>query len=197
MIARKDCIFYEKGRQAGKERAPAPGFLAFFPQKPELQKIRNVGSGACRAPPRRLISGERLLTMNDRTAIPIFRQERAVSLFFLLLLAAIALRALLPAGFMPSFTADGTYELVICSGMGEKTVRVSADGTPVEDRGAPHSGDGACAFQVTSLQKIVPLVAHIFLPLPETGRYSAPEQTRAPVFAVANVPYPARGPPSV
>ncbi len=135
--------------------------------------------------------------MKNHTASSVFRQGRAASLLLMLLLAAFAARALMPAGFMPSIAADGSYELVICSGMGEKTIRVSADGTPLQDQGAPQSGDGACAFQLTSLQKIIPLIAYILLPLPEMDEYFAMEHASALSSGVAISPYPARGPPSV
>lgn len=145
----------------------------------------------------RPISKARLLTMYNQTASSVFKQGRAASLILLLLLAAFMGRAWMPAGFMPSMAADGSYELVICSGMGEKTIRVSSDGMPVKNQGAPQSGDGTCAFQLTSLQKIIPLIAFIILPLPETDQHYAAERMSVSASGIESFPYPARGPPAV
>jgi hypothetical protein len=61
-------------------------------------------------------------------------------------------KAVVPAGFMPN---DGMTAMVICSGMGEKTVMLPAD----QDSPADHDGKvEACAYHLAALQKIIPVV---------------------------------------
>ena len=64
-----------------------------------------------------------------------------------LLLLAVGIRALIPIGYMPDFTAavDGVFKVVICSGMGAKSVAFDADGEPLPDQDVSHN-DQPCAF---------------------------------------------------
>ncbi len=48
---------------------------------------------------------------------------------------AIALNAFIPTGFMPSFSSVGKVAIVICSGIGEKTVYIDADTTKTDTHG--------------------------------------------------------------
>ncbi len=72
-------------------------------------------------------------------------------IFLSLILLAFALKAFIPAGFMPDFTG-GMTKMVICSGMGEKTIYV-----PNDDNTSPppeHSGSADyCAYQISSSSK--------------------------------------------
>ncbi len=82
-----------------------------------------------------------------------------------LVLGALFLRALVPAGFMPDLgaLADGAYPITICSGGFEKTILLDKDGNPV-DQPAPHASESPCVFAaVVSLA--LPLLAAILLPL--------------------------------
>jgi hypothetical protein len=47
------------------------------------------------------------------------------------LLIAAMLRGLMPTGFMPAIAADGSFEIVICSSSGLKTISVTPGGEPV------------------------------------------------------------------
>ncbi|HRN89388.1 hypothetical protein [Hyphomicrobium sp.] len=63
--------------------------------------------------------------MSKRTPIAVF------------MLIALALRSLVPDGFMiaAANAADGSFEIVICTSTGQKTMHVAADGTtPVEQQ---------------------------------------------------------------
>lgn len=65
------------------------------------------------------------------------------------MLLAIAVRALLPVGYMPDAHAAsaGVLKLVICSGAGLTTIALGPDGTPIDDHRIPPT-DEPCAFSV-------------------------------------------------
>ncbi len=64
-----------------------------------------------------------------------------------LLFACILLRALIPQGFMPDFSAsaDGAFKMVICSASGSKVIAFDADGNPADTPQTAHL-DQPCAF---------------------------------------------------
>lgn len=65
-----------------------------------------------------------------------------------LLVVMVALRALIPAGFMPDFAAaqGGTFQLVLCTQAGLKIVTVDAKGEPTDPAPAPVVNHELCAF---------------------------------------------------
>lgn len=69
-----------------------------------------------------------------------------------LTLALFALRALVPAGYMPDLAAagDGQVRIVICTGYGSKSILVDETGAPADDQNADRSGHGDCAFGTVS-----------------------------------------------
>jgi hypothetical protein len=69
----------------------------------------------------------------------------------LLFVAVAALRALVPAGFMPDFTAssDGALKIVLCTPAGLKVVDGGPDGAPAGPHQAPATA-GNCAFGISS-----------------------------------------------
>ncbi|MFZ4762622.1 MAG: hypothetical protein ACOYK8_07390 [Alphaproteobacteria bacterium] len=65
--------------------------------------------------------------------------------FMLLLLLAFALRAFIPAGYMPSFNNQGVYSLTICSSDGGRNmVLVDKDNQPIK----PHKQQPPCVYAV-------------------------------------------------
>lgn len=64
------------------------------------------------------------------------------------LLAAFALRAIIPVGYMPDLTAvsNGVLKIVICSSDGIKTVALNADGTPAAPDRHGEAHKHPCAF---------------------------------------------------
>ncbi len=64
-----------------------------------------------------------------------------------LLLSVFVLRALIPVGYMPDFSAvaQGVFKVVICSASGAKTLTVDSKGHHVPDKSSP-SHDQPCAF---------------------------------------------------
>ncbi len=120
---------------------------------------------------------------------------KASSLMMLVVALAVLLKSVIPAGFMPAFDKDGFTQIVICSGMGQKTILVPSDGVPATD----HQDDTVakvCAYQMLASGKTIlpPLVALI----------PAPIVTRLFVDAIEDIdfvsaPYrsfEARGPPA-
>ena len=73
---------------------------------------------------------------------PIWRGGQ--SLVALLLFCALAMRMAVPAGYMPSFSAGGV-ELVLCSAVGSKTVKVDF-GHPEAPADAGKAADSPCVF---------------------------------------------------
>lgn len=63
-----------------------------------------------------------------------------------LLLLALTVRCIIPAGFMPGQTQDGLFAVVICTSMGPQTIHVDAANNPVT--ADQHNDDGArdCPF---------------------------------------------------
>ena len=107
------------------------------------------------------------------------------------MMAALLVLALVPMGFMPSFGAGGKVAIVICSGIGEKTVLVDADEAPGD-----HDASSSCPYFLA--QSPVPMDAA--LPV-----LAAPVYEQA-VFVIASdiapsdiriLSPPARGPPAV
>lgn len=77
----------------------------------------------------------------------------------LLLVFLLAVRGLVPTGFMlaPS-AADGTLSVVICTGHGTETIALDSDGKPVKP--GPRSSDsGLCPYAAST--PVAPIVATI------------------------------------
>ena len=113
---------------------------------------------------------------------------RLITLYVMLL--ALALRALVPAGFMPDAGAlrDGRLEMAFCSGSGVQTIVVD---THHQNHGAPASGDlpqqqsqsNDCPFSVLSALPAMPAMdlAPAALPLLLSPLQASPYA--APAFA--------------
>lgn len=112
------------------------------------------------------------------------------------LLLAFALRALVPAGYMPDFGAlsKGVYKVVICTSAGSKSITVDADGHSVPDNSGAH-GDQPCAFSGLAAKA---------LPNPQSIAIALPLLREADQFEVLSVVLPparagpvlgSRGPP--
>lgn len=124
------------------------------------------------------------------------RPVRSASAFIMMLmLLAFAVKALIPAGFMPDY-GNGFMKLVICSGMGEKTILVPASDNSPHDQGTELS-DEHCAYQTLTFANHVPvpaiftITAGTFINLP-TPRTQTPLLADLHAHSIA-----ARGPPSL
>lgn len=118
-----------------------------------------------------------------------------------LLLAAVVLRALIPVGFMPDFSAaaNGVFKVVICTASGTKYVTVDADGQPVDS--APLSGqkaqhqDEPCAFAGLLPIAIAALEApHLIVPQFDVAKIGVSADVTLPPARAGPV-LGARGPP--
>lgn len=67
-----------------------------------------------------------------------------------LFVIAILVRALVPGGYMVQASAEGGFEIVICTDGGTDTIRVDAQGTPIEPSNSADTGD-TCPFALASL----------------------------------------------
>jgi hypothetical protein len=134
--------------------------------------------------------------MNRRPATSFFSQSR-LRLAAGLMILGVLLQALIPAGFMPSFAKDGKVALVICSGLGEKTVFVDADDYSAPDHQSDNDDNSACPYFLaqTPAQLSSPvIVADAMLPVADLVVFNTSD-------TLIDQPYlpapPARGPPAV
>lgn len=110
---------------------------------------------------------------------------------------AIALRVLLPAGFMLQSTDSGLAGLVICTGQGAMTL--AADGTlqsDTQDKEVADKDTHPCAFSAAVVGFTAPLAIGIALALPLSNPVTAPRlMTQRPGLGLAAPPPPTTGPP--
>ncbi len=147
----------------------------------------------CRAPcqGRRVLLGLGVCSGSIRVCLPV--SIRAVA--NIVLLAVLALRSLLPAGYMVQVAAaSGAPEIVICTSAGQKLIAAEADGTPAPAR--PQSVDtGLCPFAAAGAAA---LAAAEPRSLVGEAEYASVTYTMA-VAVFAETPKPgatsARGPP--
>jgi|GEM_PF-2414405 len=118
------------------------------------------------------------------------------SLFLMAVLVAVVVNAVIPAGYMPQ-NKRGFVELVICSGMGEKTVLVDAGDVPAGDHQDKTDTANFCAYQFLASAKIPVVPQIIILPVFhfETLAKTMFSGTFLPRIYSASIT--ARGPPSV
>lgn len=83
-----------------------------------------------------------------------------------LLVVCLLLRALIPLGFMPDFSAaaNGTFKVVICSATGAKTVTLGPDGNPVHNPAKSNAHD-ACPFGAAPLAAAPPSFGAVAQPV--------------------------------
>lgn len=120
------------------------------------------------------------------------RTRAAITVF---LLAVLAVRSLLPVGYMvQAADATGTLEIVICTSSGTKLLTVDADGTSVPAK-PQHVDNGLCPFASAGAAA---LAAAVPTSLAGEAEYAAVTYTLA-VALFAETPKPgatsARGPP--
>ncbi len=124
------------------------------------------------------------------------RKTRAATAMILLMLLALSfvVRAVVPAGFMPA--QNGTYELVVCSGMGVKTVLMNADGTPAENSGHKEKQSDICAYQILASQQNVPTPVLNIVPADTAVLKISFTAPKTNISSYITSSQPARGPPS-
>jgi len=120
------------------------------------------------------------------------------ALLTIVLLAVLALRSLLPTGYMvqaADASTGGGFEVVICTAAGPKTMTVDADGHAPPSK-PQHVESGLCPFAAAGAAALVSATPE---PLAGTVAYAAVTYTLA-VAQFAETPKPgatsARGPPA-
>lgn len=113
------------------------------------------------------------------------------------LLLVVALRSLLPMGFMvQAASADGSLEIVICTSAGQKLLSVDHD-EPSSPQKPQHVENGICPFGSTGAAALAEAASQS---LASEAEYAAITYTLA-VALFSETPKPgatsARGPPSV
>lgn len=112
------------------------------------------------------------------------------------MILALAFKAILPAGFMPVIGKDGVTEIVICSGMGEKTITVPSNGNPESGHQDQEKTDQVCAFQVLASGKSLLNAPAFTLAAPVVSSVSADDIAGETFLSSINLSFTARGPPS-
>lgn len=111
---------------------------------------------------------------------------------------ALAMRVLIPAGYMVSPTAASPFDLVICTGQGAKVVDAGKDQSPAGDeQGQTHHAP--CAFAGLGVAAAPPVLATVEIPFQTAtapGRADL-RQGLAPGRGLAAPPPPATGPPEL
>lgn len=129
-----------------------------------------------------------------RTRTASLRQSLACRYAARVTLLFFALRAMLPAGYMPEIGAleHGQVRIVICTGGGTQTLLVDEAGRPVKEDNrdaAPHGAAGDCAFGMATAQAFTLPQA---LVLPDGPGHASADQAPGRVDALRSV---ALGPP--
>lgn len=128
--------------------------------------------------------------------MPSQSRHRRHSLALLLIAAALALRALVPVGWMPA-AHDGTVRIALCSEGGQQFVVLGPDGRLHKDAPAPVQPRDPCPFGLTAhaAADLPPVVA---LPLPPAALAAMvfPALHAARLVAWRALRPPARGPPA-
>lgn len=117
----------------------------------------------------------------------------------IIVLLVLALRSLLPAGYMVQAShasSGGSFEIVICTSSGTQLMTVGEDGTPAPASNSQHLEKGLCAFAAAGA---VALTAEPPHSLASEAEFAAVTYTLAAAL-FAETPKPgatsARGPPS-
>jgi len=119
----------------------------------------------------------------------------ASSLMLLLVVFTFTLKAVLPAGFMPVINKDGFTEIVICSGMGEKTIKIPSDESPSPDHKDDQAGK-ICAYQVLASGKTLLSLPAFAIPTPVLSREVVQFIVENKPTTTVTLSFDARGPPS-
>ena len=72
----------------------------------------------------------------------------------MIVLVAFVAKSIVPVGFMPVFNKDGFTQIVICSGMGEKTITIPDEGTsPSKEQN--HKTQDICSYGAATSAKVL------------------------------------------
>jgi hypothetical protein len=111
-----------------------------------------------------------------------------------LVIFAMFLKSAIPAGFMPTFDKEGFTQIVICSGMGQKTITVPSDNAPATDH-QDNASAKVCAYQMLASGKIILPPPVAILPAPIVTRAFSVIMEDVHAAFSTTLPFEARGPP--
>ncbi len=113
-----------------------------------------------------------------------------------LLLPGLALRLLMPPGFMPGGSADGGHLIKMCHGTGPvpMAVHTPADRSPPPSSGQHH--EAPCIFAAAG-SAAPPTVAALAIAPPSAADFSPPGPERSAERRPIHRAHPARGPPPI
>lgn len=138
---------------------------------------------------------------HSRAAVTQVRRSH-LPFVWLLLAAALLLRAAVPAGWMPTAGHDGV-RIALCTGMGTEFLTLGADGhlhkeAPKPDSPKPNTLGDPCPFGLASAQA-ADLPPIILLPeaLARLDAVVSPSFAQAARIARRSLRPPARGPPTL
>lgn len=115
-----------------------------------------------------------------------------------LLMFGVILHGLIPTGFMPD-TSNGKITLVICSGMGEKTVVIDAKDHPQsgdESKASGHDAVSSCPYFIAQLPGLQPDQPSLPIFSANIATYGNVYDGQISDLSPTSLP-PARGPPSL
>jgi hypothetical protein len=112
----------------------------------------------------------------------------------LLVILAVLVKSAIPAGFMPSFDKSGFTQIVICSGMGQKTITVPSDDAPATDH-KDNASAKVCAYQMLASGKTILPPPVAIIPAPIVTRAFAVTIEHVHAAFSTTLPFEARGPP--
>lgn len=119
------------------------------------------------------------------------------SLYAIAMLLALYLRILIPAGYMPTFSAQGIV-VELCSGESGKTIIIDLGSKP-ENEKQKHAADSPCVFAAGLGHTLLTHAAPLYAPPAIYGGTVVGIIARARFAAIrlAAPPPPAQGPPSL
>lgn len=113
----------------------------------------------------------------------------------LLVLAGFLIKALIPAGFMPAVPSHGLVEMVVCSGMGEKTILVHEDGSPAHKGEQKPSSSKLCDYHFLTGQKNLTVTDAVLVSAPLMQLRLTDEPPEQRLLSTRLSSFIARGPP--
>jgi hypothetical protein len=123
------------------------------------------------------------------------RRRLIFSFILVMMVVAFALKAIIPAGFMPE-AKGGFMEMVICSGMGERTVLVpNSDTLPSEHHNDTFDKE-VCAYQVLASGKVLVSAPAVVFHEPQPEKLSTNITDDSFIVSKHQLSFEARGPPS-
>lgn len=169
--------------------------------------MRGGGSGKgarhCRRPLFNGLFGRRLCNFGlfaaanrpSAPAVTRLRQSRRLTFVWLLLVAALMVRAAVPAGWMPSVDRGGV-RIVLCTGYGPVTVVLDAAGHVHKDEPQHKAPHDPCPFGLAAAKALdLPPEIGLALPPAAIAALTGPALAAARFVAWRSLRPPARGPP--